>query len=377
MSKVSFPFDLIPKIFRKKGILDPRKKNYLKRLAFIYWAFSKCYTVSTVQEGVSFQPFEFCVGIQQAIKESGLNLEELEAQFRFFVDQGFLIKSKNEVKNRPNHYRWNTHKFLDDKLIELSNENELEKNPDQNSSEGKEKIRTESEKIRTEIVADSIPSKPEIKNPDQLREENDENIRTNIKKSGPKSGPNPDQLREENSKKSGPNPDQHPPSIETNRTIEAICLKETKKEIQPVAETKNAEDLFLSHKENEQQEHQKAIEAYIEFRNIKSISSKTITRWLVDYPIDDIIGALGLLISNDHKKPENPGGWVQTALKEGWPKQERIKKQNFYFVTELKEKNKLRHLKINSRYCVDQRAGKDYYYHIDPKIFEAEIRKCL
>jgi hypothetical protein len=343
MSKIPYRFYTpIPVFFYQSGILDPSKKNYKNRLCFIHWAIGRCYVVSSIQNGVNYDAYEFSCSMAKAAEESGLTADEMEAQFTYFVNHGLLIKEINTSKNRINRYKWDVSKFIDEKVIALHAVEQ--QNPVENRNQ---------------------PTGEELK----------------------KSEPNPENrnqtgtdLRVENEEKSEQNP-------HFSRTKEqtSICLKETSKE-KSQSEVSD-ENLFLSLKEknlfyssgkNESREELEGLQAYIEYREIKDITPKTLTRWLKTYSCEDIKETLMLMLDPQNKKISNPGGWMQKALDNGWARQERIKRQNREFAIEFKAKNKVNFLKINQRYCIDLRQkDKEFYFHVDPRIFETQLRQCL
>ena len=108
MSKLPYRFITpIPIIFERNGVLDPKKQSYKNRLAFLKWAFSKCH----------YDRFNFSCNRLNAAKESGLTEEEWRAQEKFFIENGFLIKKKNPIHDRPSLYEWSMEKICEDKII--------------------------------------------------------------------------------------------------------------------------------------------------------------------------------------------------------------------------------------------------------------------
>lgn len=342
MSKIPYRFRTpIPLIFWKNGILDPAKKIYKNRLAFLTWAFSRCY----------YDSYEFSCSREEASKESGLTEDEWRTQEEFFVGIEILEKLSGAVRKKGNHYRWVVEKLEEYKIIEL------EKTPNKNTTVLREENQKEEKKNPQEKK--EIPNKIPNKIPAVLRVENEKN---------------PQEI-----------PNKTPTSLEQEEQ-KNLCLKETninkeKSNLIPTA-GKNLslsleeKKLFSASRENELQQHQVALEAYVSYRNIDRITSKTIARWISTYPIDDIEAAIGLMLEPGKKKVVNPGGWIENTLQKGIVRQERIKKQNMQFAQEIQSKNK--YLKITSRYCQDVRhRDKEFYYHMDPQIFESELRKCL
>jgi hypothetical protein len=383
----SFPFAKMTKLFSK--IIDLSKPCNHKKIAFAFWSICKTFATPRTIHGEFYDAYEFSCTFEEIAESLGVTLSIAKGLVKFFNDIGWLIKSPNQVKNRTNRFKWDEKKLFPEKIVSIqgSKHPDEEKIADQNA----EKIADQnleknpvhnSQKCPTDLgvkTPKKCPTKNDVNNPI----ENKENSRPTQKIADQIA----DRFRSENTQKIA---DQVHASL---RTKESICLKETninkEKEPIPIVDKDlslfhGEKDLFNASKENELKEQQMTLEALVEMRNINVgfkketfITSKTISRWLIEYSYQDVMDAIYLMLSNDHKKPENPGGWVQTALQKGWPKQERIKKQNLNFAMEIKEKNRLKHLKINSRYCVDLRTQKDYYYGIDPKIFETEIRKCL
>jgi hypothetical protein len=190
MSKIPFSFTALPKIFRKNGVLDPKKKNFSVRLRFIYWAFSKCYTVSSIQDGITYDAFEFSCSVAKAAEESGLIEDEVEAQFEYFIKHEFLIKVNGSIKNRLNKYRWNSSKLVDEKIVHL------ETIQDKSKEENRDKLRVE-----------------DVKKPEPTQE----NRNQNRNQTGT-------DYREEDTKKTGTKPEQTPPFYRNDRAIESPSL---------------------------------------------------------------------------------------------------------------------------------------------------------
>jgi hypothetical protein len=379
MDEKCFPFAMMTKIFSE--IIDLSKPNNHKKITFAFWSLCKTFAVPKTIHGEYYDAYEFSCTFEEIAEALGVTLSIAKGLVKFFNDIGWLAKSPNQVKNRVNRFKWDKEKFYPEKIVTIqkSKQTNEEKIADQNLE--KNTVHN-SQKCPTDLgvkTPKKCPTKNDVNNPI----ENEEISRPTQKIADQIA----DRFRSENTQKIA---DQVHASL---RTKESLCLKETNINKENVALPIVANDLSLLHgqkdlfnasKENELKEQQLTLEAIVEMRNINKgfnketfITPKVISRWLIDYSYQDIVDGIYLMLSNDHKKPENPGGWVQTALQKGWPKQERIKKQNLNFATQIKEQNRLKHLKINSRYCVDIRTQKDYYYHIDPKIFEEEIRKCL
>ena len=207
MSKIPVPFDFIPKFFRKQGILNPLKKeSYKNRLAYIYWALSKCYTIPTIQDGVNYDAFEFSCTYEQAERESGLTTDQIRYQEEYFTEKGFLIKVSNQIKNRSNFFKWNMTKLSEGKILFIQEEKiaSTDNTPNQNQAENivhnstlpqtnlREKT---SEKSQTKIVGknnfkSSETPKPIEKFPNQTPNQNLDEIREKTAKN-PKPIPKP------------------------------------------------------------------------------------------------------------------------------------------------------------------------------------------
>lgn len=218
MNKILYAFTPIPKYFYRCGILDPTKKNFDRRLAFIYWSFSKCYTVPTIQNEIPHDPFEFICCMKNACKESGLSEGEIEAQLEFFVKHGLLIKSANPTKNRFNKYKWNTEKFNDEKVIDIQIVQDLEK------EENRDRFRGKSAK-KPEPIEDQISHEKE-ENRNRLRVENPKKPEPNIKNRDQNRDQNRDRLRVENMKLPEPKPEPNSPFLRSDKkAIEISLLK--------------------------------------------------------------------------------------------------------------------------------------------------------
>ena len=76
------------------------------------------------------------------------------------------------------------------------------------------------------------------------------------------------------------------------------------------------------------------------------------------------------------KKPiDAPEKWMEKAFKDGYAEKEITCKINKEFAEKLKKEYRLGRLKINKRYCQDTETGKDYYYNLPKKVFEAELSR--
>jgi hypothetical protein len=369
MDDTNFPFAKMTKIFGK--IIDLSKPSNHKKLVFAYWSISKTFAVPQTIHGEFYDAYEFSCTFEEIAESLGVSLKVAKGLIKFFNNIGWLIKSPNQVKNRANRFKWDEEKFYHEKIVSIQESNQtneekradqnLEKNPVHNSQKGPTDLG-----VKT-------PKKGPTKNDVNNSFENEENGRPTQKRADQRA----DRFRSENTQKRA---DQGHASL---RTKETLCLKETNINKENVAIPIVDQDLSLFHEKkdlfnaspvNEFSEHQKALEAYISYRNIPNITSKVIARWLKNYCIEDIKDALGLMLSA--KNVGNPGGWIETVLQKGIVKQERVKKQNINFAKEMQPKNK--YLKINSRYCKDIRfSDKEFYFHIDPEIFKSELRKCL
>lgn len=373
MSNIPYPFIPIPRILFKNGFLDRKKKNFEKRLRFVTIAFSKCYAVPRVIDGISYEAFEFSCTYDEIAEELGATYKEVRCLFDLCIDSQFMIKKPNRTANRENFYQWDVNAFVCEKVVILNDgiSNSDEKRADQNLTENSVH---NSQKGQT-VYREENDKKGQTKNDTNFDLKNEEKGRSDEKRADQRA----DQLPSVNDEKRA---DQVHPSL---RTKESLCLKETNINKEKVAIPNDGQDLSLSHeekdffvsaKENELAEHQKALEAYISYRDIPNITSKTITRWLMNYHIDEVKEALCMLLSNGKTRIENPGGWIESALQKGIVQQERRKRQNIQFAYQMQSKNK--NLIINSRYCKDKRfRDREFYYHIDPQVFQSELRKCL
>lgn len=352
MHKITFRYKTpIFMEFWKNGVLDPSQKIYMKRLAYL------TYVCSLADYGCL--QFSYCR--EQASKESGLSIQQIRTQEKFFLNQ-YFVKLDSSIQNHLTCYEWIEEKVKESNIIDY--EKSTDKTESQVSKDKKEEIKS----------TDKSTDKSKNQQTNQ-QTKNHEIYERKTEKSTDKSTGK---------------------STAFNKQInkETTCLKETninkeKSEHPPVAGEDlslfhKEKDLFRASKENELKEQKETLEAYIDMRRINhgiefknQITSKTIDRWLKDYSYHDILESFQLMLDPTNKKVSNPGGWVQKSLQEGWPKKERFKKKNQEFALNLKTNNKLHFLKINSRYCIDLRTEKDYYYHIDPAIFETQLRNCL
>jgi hypothetical protein len=373
MSNIPYPFIPIPRIFFKNGFLDSNKENFDRRLHFVTLTFSKCYAVPRINNGVSYDSFEFSCTYEDIAEQIDATPREVKYLFNLCVDLGFMIKTPNRIKNRENFFKWDASKFICEKTIILNDS--LEESNEKVSDQNLDKNNVHNLKNCPTNYREENDKKCPIKDEQKESFKNEKIVRSNEKVSDQVS----DHLQSVNDKKVS---DRCTPSL---RNKESLCLKETninkEKSAIPIVDKdlslfSDEKDLFVSAKENELAEHQKALEAYVSYRNIPNITSKTITRWLTKYSKDEIIEALGMVLSNGRTRVENPGGWIENALQKGIVRQERVKKQNIQFAEQMQIKN--RHLIINSRYCKDKRfKDKEFYYHIDPQIFQSELRNCL
>lgn len=119
MSKVNFPFIMIPRYFFDKGWLTLEKpEQYAKRLSFLLWSFGKCKSIPHREyhdhREILLQPYEFICGRNSVSKETLMTPQEV----RGFINQlicveggGTLEKTTNSVTNRFTCYRWVTSSF--------------------------------------------------------------------------------------------------------------------------------------------------------------------------------------------------------------------------------------------------------------------------
>lgn len=211
MSKIPYPFIPIPRLFFRNGVLDPKKKNFHKRLHFLTLTIGKCYAISHIQDGITYDAFEFSASVGEIAREMDITDDESEALFIWFSKEKFLIKSSHQIKNRPNRYKWDVSLFSD-KVIDLTQQQYLEKEKE--------------------------------KNRNQTQSENEEKIGTEHKKSEPKSEPNRNRLRDEYDKKSEPKSEPIPPFLKNDKeAIESSLYKSDN-----VAKSHAREELPLSFK---------------------------------------------------------------------------------------------------------------------------------
>ena len=134
MSKISYTYKTpIPMIFWRNGALDPSKKIYKNRLAFLTFAFSKCY----------WDRFEFNYSREEASLKSGLTIQELRTQEEYFIETGFLIKRTNFIHDRILTYYWDEERFSEEKIIFI--EEPTSQNKSQVSENNEDKACTEKE----------------------------------------------------------------------------------------------------------------------------------------------------------------------------------------------------------------------------------------
>lgn len=215
MSKIPYRFRTpIPFSFEKKnGILDPSKKIYHKRLAFVKWAFGQCYTIPFTRDGISYAPFEFSMSHERGAKECGLTPDEFSTQVEFFEKLHFLEKIPNSLKNRVNSYRWKVEKFSEEKIIEI------EKIPNQNTSQTTD---NEEEKDKS---SEKIPNQNEKSPTDSPTK-------------------SPTVLLEEIQKNTQPITEQNPPFYKNDKEAIELSLSNSDNEYKPRAR----EDISLSSK---------------------------------------------------------------------------------------------------------------------------------
>lgn len=348
MAKLPYIFQTpIPIFFYKNGFLDPKKKSYTNRIKYLNLHFGKCRSVPTIQRGVSFAPFEFSISDEEGAKEAGLTIKEYKVQKNLHLSKGWLVKQSNSVANRANFYQWKVEKFSEDTIINFEEQNE--KGPTDLSFEQK-------------------------KGPTDLREEICKKGTTDLKKGQPKGGQKGQPIYETNQEEKGQPKGQPKGCIYRTIEQEEVCLKETNINKEKCEVIPAAVHLSLSHEEKEKE--RKTLEAFFEYKGIsqKDISSSTIKRWLNFYPVEMLIATINLMGSSK-TTVRKPGAWIEAALQENIAGKEAIKSKNKNFAKTIKEKFKIKSLKITERYCCDTDTGKDYYYHIDPLIFETELKR--
>ncbi len=333
----------VPKIFFRNGALDPTQKNYRKRLAFLTWAYGMCF----------YGALKFSCSRRKAAIQSGLTFKEWRTQEKYFIRMGFLMKAPNQPRGKASSYEWNRDLLL------------YKKGPKESKSQV-----GDNHKI---IDMDNHKKGPS----------DDENYE---KRAQEKAQKIPVILREENEGIRGKMHEkraQEPPPFKEQIKQITTCSKETSKE---KFESEKSHDLslFLDEKNNtssfeqiEINDQQLALEGLINMRGLDTVSPKTIWRWQKKFPYEEIVDTIYLCLSPSQEKVKNPGGWIEKALQQGWAKKEKVKKQNLEFAKDLKKKNNLNNLIINSRYCFDVKTQKDYYFHISQEEFQRQLVNCL
>lgn len=145
----------IPMIFWKNGALDPSKKIYKNRLAFLTWTFSQCH----------YDRFQFSCSREESAGKSGMTIKEWRTQEQYFIETGFLIKGENPIHDRSSHYQWNMEKITEEKIIEIERASQI----------ASQVVEIEKDMIVNEIERASQTEKGPVKGPAEgpaiLREE--------------------------------------------------------------------------------------------------------------------------------------------------------------------------------------------------------------
>src|SRR6185437_8294080 len=259
MSKIPYIFRTpIPAFFYSGGYLDPTKESFENRIKFRTWAFSKCYVVPSVREGIHYEPYEFSFSFRTAYEESGLTEKSFRVQLNYHIDNVFLEMKPNEIKNRSHTYRWQVHKFME-KIVQIDSQIEDQKQGHTDFKEGRIAINSKEKEGHTD-----------------LRDKTSEKGHTDFKKDTPKDTPKGTPIYEIKLEEKGTQKGTQKGTF--YRTIEQreVCLKETnnnkeKPEPEPIPSKDlslflREKDLFISSKEKELKEQKQALEAYIDFR---------------------------------------------------------------------------------------------------------------
>jgi hypothetical protein len=309
MSKIPYRYRTpIPMVFWKNGYLDPSKKIYKNRLAFLTWAFSEC----------NFGRFEFSCSREEAALKSGLTIQEWRTQEQNFIEEGFLIKHPNQVHDRFSVYHWNVEKLVEEKIIEV--EKTTSQNPSQTSEDEKDKTPLKEEATSQ---TENQPAKQPVNQPAVLREEiqkNNQPINQAINHF----------------------------YINDNKAIN-LSLSNSDNEYKPRAR----EDISLSSKR-----------PVIAFSNQRVFNPKTYRLRNGDLLTPRMQGALGKYVGNARERllanishyeewvdsggiiKESHEAYLQTCIKYDYAKKKDYSMQNDLYVRFLKEENNLKQIEI-------------------------------
>lgn len=265
--KVPFTFTPVPKHFSKCGWLSHANKDWKNRTIFIYWAFSRCFTVGVFYEinkkKIWLDPFEFACSRRN--NNSGLSEQEFRTQVDALIEEGYLIRLVDKsVWKSFSVYKWRTELF--------SCEN-MEKNINP---------------INNVVIDESLGS----------YEEDYENVNPINDSSNPINNPISNPIKSSSQTSESEETKKRQPKKQPNKKPTSI-RREYKKNIKvsPVDKSTgaNAKGTHspLSEKENEDYE---AIRGWILLNNLL-IEDKSLTRWVKKYGIPKVLTNLTLLLA--------------------------------------------------------------------------------
>lgn len=105
MSKINFPFIIVPTYFFEKGWFDNPKT-----MSFILWTLKRCQNKAHIVihhcKELSLEPYEFICGQDELATCTSLTRNEIRHQLFSLTNAGILKKSTNSITNRFTCYIW-------------------------------------------------------------------------------------------------------------------------------------------------------------------------------------------------------------------------------------------------------------------------------
>ena len=122
MSNIPYAYQTpTPRSFFQSKFLDPQKENYTNRRKFIDWILNNCYSKPWPRNGVHYDAYELSFSIETAAEAAGMTIKAFKNQLDLYLENGWMTKKSNDVKNRQNFYRFEAHKF-GEKIVSIEKE---------------------------------------------------------------------------------------------------------------------------------------------------------------------------------------------------------------------------------------------------------------
>ena len=387
MSKIPFIFSSIPTFFNYKGYFSARKDGkHFNNLFFVYLSFSKCRNecqkIMYLNREIILKPYQFIFGYEKWSEDTGLTIKNLRIQIKTWTDLKHLKKIDHPLCNKFSIYEWDVLSF-NMKNVNCSPENtQIVHNFSENTQivhnfSENDKNRESYEQDTHYLEQDCMLS-GQAKNDLTLHPQHDlSNTRAGKREIGCFNGHFTTVLEKTGQANGQANNDLtlHPQhDLSNTRAGKRAATLDSKYK---TVKDNNVSEIVRHLFENEKL----AVESLFTFSSSKNLSVRknSISNWIKIYGIDYVEKHFRLLIETDVGKKkkgltiEKPEGWLGKALKENWLKISQEKESNKLFATNFKAKHKIKELKINSRYAVDQKTQIEFNYDLENEIFKQKL----